>query len=137
MDRLPRSHQMPAYEISPLQRIFIRDLVLPARIGVHAHELHEAQRVRVSVELRARLEQPLRDRLKSTVCYDHICTAIRALMAQGHVQLVETLCAQVIALCFNDPRVCEASVTIEKLDVYEDAGSVGVTMTATRSEGGA
>ena len=121
------------YQLAPLRQIFIRDLVLPTRIGVHTHERDGEQLIRVSVVMVARIQPSLHDRLENTVCYDRICSAIRGLPRQGHVQLVETFCEQVISLCFNDLRVQEVSVTVEKLEVYEDAGSVGVTMTAKRA----
>ena len=34
-----------------LRHVFLRDLVLPARIGVHPHEQRGAQRVRINVDL--------------------------------------------------------------------------------------
>ena len=122
----------PSYNPCPLHRIFIRELVMFASIGVHHHKTLATQRIRVSVEVLANLNRYLKDDLKSTVCYDEIVGKIRRMASQGHVQLVETFADQVITACFVDSRVEEVVVTVEKLDIYEDVASVGVTMSASR-----
>lgn len=113
-----------------LYRVFIRDLVLPVCIGVHAHEKGAPQRVRINVEMdtapgAARLE----DDLRNVVCYDEIVQAIHKLAVGPHIQLAETMAERIIELCLADERVRRASVTVEKLDVYDNAAAVGVTMT--------
>jgi dihydroneopterin aldolase len=114
---------------APLYRVFVRDLVLSASIGVHAHERDALQRVRINVEMDvlagvARIE----DDLRHVVCYDEVIQAIHELAAGPHIQLVETMAERIIGLCLADERVRRASVTVEKLDVYANAAAVGVTM---------
>jgi dihydroneopterin aldolase len=113
----------------PVYRVFIHDLVLAASIGVHAYEKHAPQRVRINVELdvqagAARLD----DDLRNVVCYDELIQAIQKLAAGPHIQLAETMAERILGLCLADERVRRASVTVEKLDVYENAAAVGVTM---------
>jgi dihydroneopterin aldolase len=116
--------------IDPMRRIFVRDLVLQTRIGVHEHEKQGSQRIRVNLEVVARLDETLHDELRNTICYDDISQAIRCLAVEGHIKLVESFAERVLEICLSDPRARHATVTVEKLDVYEDAGSVGVTMSA-------
>ena len=116
--------------IDPLRHIFVRDLVLLARIGVHAHEQQGQQRIRVNLDVEVRLEAPLHDSLHNTICYDVITKAVRALAAGAHVQLVESFAERVLDICLVDPRARQATVTVEKLDVYDDAQAVGVTVSA-------
>ncbi len=123
---------VPQYQLGPLQRVFVRDLVLVTSIGVHAHEMLAKQRIRVSVDLLVQLDGLVDDRLKDTICYDKICSQIRELTEGEHVRLVETFADRVVAICFVDERVKEISVTVEKLDVYNDVASVGVTLMASR-----
>lgn len=40
-----------------LRHVFLRDMVLPARIGVHPHERTAAQRVRINVDLAVREDE--------------------------------------------------------------------------------
>ena len=110
-----------------VRHVFVRDFVLPAHIGVHRHEKGKQQRVRVNLDL-AVLEgaAPPDDHLPDVVCYEEIVDGVRAVVAQGHFNLVETLAERVAAVCLSDPRVRVARVRIEKLDVFEDVGSVGI-----------
>ncbi|MDR3505531.1 MAG: dihydroneopterin aldolase [Acidocella sp.] len=116
--------------IDPMRRIFVRDLVLQTRIGVHEHEKQGSQRIRVNLEVVARLDETLHDELRNTICYDDISQAIRRLAIEGHIKLVESFAERVLEICLSDPRARHATVTVEKLDVYDDAGGVGVTMSA-------
>lgn len=111
-----------------LRHVFVRDLMLDAQIGVHSHEKLGVQRIRVNVDL-AVFEKDvdgIGDQLANVVCYEEVVSGIRGLVAQGHVNLVETLAEQIAALCLEDRRVRVARVRVEKLDVFADAASVGV-----------
>ncbi len=109
------------------RRVFVRDLVLPCSIGVHAHEHESPQRVRLNLDLDiVEPPTPIDDDLRNVVCYDEIIEAVRRLIGSGHVRLIETLAERVAALCLADPRVAKIQVRIEKLDVYRDVGSVGI-----------
>jgi 7,8-dihydroneopterin aldolase/epimerase/oxygenase len=111
-----------------LRHVFVRDLMLDAHIGVHSHEKLGAQRIRVNVDL-AVFEKDvdgIGDQLANVVCYEEVVSGIRGLVAEGHVNLVETLAEQIAALCLEDRRVRVARVRVEKLDVFADVTSVGV-----------
>ena len=133
-------HSRIADSALKLRRMFIRDLVLQARIGVHDHEHRRTQRVRINIDLAVEDDGILRvsrapvDRedLARVVDYERIVTNIRALVASGHVQLVETLAERLAELCLEDRRVAIARVTVEKLDVFEDAASAGVEIERRR-----
>jgi dihydroneopterin aldolase len=53
-------------------------------------------------------------------------TQTRALVAGGHMQLVETLAERIAETILIDHRIRSVRVRVEKLDVFADAGSVGV-----------
>ena len=109
------------------RRIFVRDLVVPCLIGVHRHEKDGRQRVRINLDLDVAEDEAAHgDRLANVVCYEEIVSAIRRITDAGHINLVETLAERIAEYCLRDPRVRMARVRIEKLDVFADAGSVGV-----------
>jgi dihydroneopterin aldolase len=60
------------------------------------------------------------------VCYDRIVVGLRALVAEGHVNLVETLAERAATVCLAAPSALYVRVRIEKLDVYKDAGAIGI-----------
>ena len=125
-----------------LRHVFLRDLVLPASIGVHAHEHAGPQRVRINVDLgveddgaRALSRASVgRDDLRRVVDYEGVANAVRAIVAAGHVMLVETLAERIAKSCLSDPRVHLARVRVEKLDVFADAASAGVEIERRRAD---
>ena len=118
-DALERGHR--------LDRLLIRDLILSARIGIHAHEHLAPQRVRLNVELRVDKRTPASDDdISSVVSYEDVVQGIRKIVDKGHIKLVETLAERVAELCLSDERVVSASVRVEKPDIEPDAAGVGV-----------
>jgi len=118
----------------PQRKMFIRDLVMNASIGVYAHENGVKQRVRINLDLNVaeepagNLSRPAigRDDLSRVVDYAQIVNRVRAIVSAGHVQLVETLAERIAETCLIDPRVTTATVRVEKLDIFADAASAGV-----------
>ncbi|MEQ8227396.1 MAG: dihydroneopterin aldolase [Rhodospirillales bacterium] len=110
-----------------IRHVFVRNLVLMANIGIHAFEKTGAQRIRVNVDLAVReTEQPPADEIGQVVCYEEITEGIKGIVSREHVNLVETLAEDIAAMCLEDPRVRSARVRVEKLDILENAESVGV-----------
>lgn len=110
-----------------LRHVFVRDLVLACSIGVYDHEKEAPQRVRINVDLGVReTDAAAPDSLADVVCYEQIVNRVRSIAQDGHVNLVETLAERIAVMCLQDPRVRSARVRVEKLDVFEDAHSVGV-----------
>ena len=119
---LPSSQPAPS-----VRRVFVRDLVLAALIGIHRHEKDGRQRVRINVDMDVlEAEQQVQDRLADVVCYEDVVTAIRGIVTAGHINLVESLAELIAERCLKDQRVRKVLVRVEKLDVFADASSVGV-----------
>ncbi|MGE5515877.1 MAG: dihydroneopterin aldolase [Bacteroidota bacterium] len=117
-----------------LYRILVRDVVLKCLIGIHAHELLAPQRVRINVDM-AVLEQvgPLSDDIANVVSYEDVIEGIKRMLAEGHINLVETLAEKIAVLCLADERVSSVRVRVEKLDVYAEAASVGIEIERRRA----
>jgi 7,8-dihydroneopterin aldolase/epimerase/oxygenase len=123
----------PAGSKHPPRLVFVRDLVLDAEIGVHAHEKGHHQRIRVNVDIRVDDEGgPLHDQLQNVVCYENIVDGIKALLKNGHVNLVESLAEAIADFILKDPRVINAKIGVEKLDAVPEALSVGVEIERNR-----
>ena len=126
MNRIEPRGPKTAASTSPSRHVFVRNLVLPASIGIHRHEQDHPQRVRVNLDLAVDDEAPVHDALSDVVCYETITDEVRAIVGGPHNNLVETLAERVAEACLRDPRVAHARVRIEKLDVWTDVESVGV-----------
>ena len=110
-----------------IRHVFVHDLVLASRIGVHKHEHGKTQRVRINLDLAVLEGTAARgDQLSEVLCYEEIVDGTRRIVDAGHVNLVETLAERIAGVCLADPRVRLARVRVEKLDAFDDVGAVGI-----------
>ncbi len=116
-----------ADEAAGLRHVFVRDMVVPAHIGVYQHEHGRTQKVRINIDL-AVLEgsRGHEDQLEHVVSYEEIVKAVRRMVSNEHINLVETLAERIAEACLADYRVRRARIRAEKLEVFEETESVGV-----------
>lgn len=114
-----------------IRHVFVRDLLLDAHIGAYKHEKGSAQPIRINVDLTV-AEASHGDDLRNVVCYATVVDGIKAIVAEGHLNLVETLAERIAASCLEDERVQVALVRVEKLAVIPEAASVGVEIERVR-----
>ena len=127
-----RSSEHPRIAGPGIRHVFIRNLELLAQIGVYAREEGRRQPVRINVDLATDDSADTGDLLENVVDYAVIEKRIRAIIAQGHVRLAETLAERIAAACFEDARVRTVRVRVEKLHALTGAESVGVEIERTR-----
>ena len=132
MSHVEKITALPAAASQRVLKVFVRDLVLPCRIGVYSHEKLSTQRVRINLELVCAEHPAINDEHVNVVCYDQIITEIKQLIAGEHINLVETLAERIASLCLQDYRVHQAKVRVEKLDVFPEAEAVGVEIERQR-----
>jgi hypothetical protein len=74
--KLPVAADAPA----TTRRIFVRNLILDAEIGVHTHEKNRRQRICVNVDVAvADGGAAHHDQLKNVVCYENIVDGVKAI----------------------------------------------------------
>lgn len=117
----------------PARRVFVRDLLLDALIGVYPDELTKPQKVLINIDLWVAETpgEPPRS-YAEVVCYDNLVQRTKGLLAQGHVGLVETLAERLAGLCLDDPRVLRTRVRVEKPEAIAEAAGVGVEIERRR-----
>ena len=129
----PDSSSAAARAGAALRHLLIRDLVVPCSIGVHEHERHATQRVRINLRVQvAEDERPIGDSIANVVSYEAIVDGIRAIARSGHINLVETLADRIVELCLANQRVQGVWVRVEKLDLFPDTAGVGVEVERSR-----
>ncbi len=128
MTRPPAAQPLQiASAANAIRHVFVRDLLLDAHIGVHRHEEDRPQPIRVNIDLTVNESAaPIGDLLENVVDYEKVVNGVRAIVAEGHLRLVETLAERVAAFALQDARVRAVRVRIEKLKIIPDAASVGV-----------
>jgi dihydroneopterin aldolase len=122
----------PSTAAARTMRVLVRDLVLAARIGVYQHEKLASQCVRINLELICTEHPAINDDLNNVVNYADLVERVRSIVAEGHINLVETLADRIAQMCLEDRRVQTAKVRIEKLEVFKEAESVGVEIERQR-----
>ena len=116
----PERQQVGQWELNarsvPDDKVFVRDLILPVRIGIWSEEQGVTQRVRFTVELSVAPGGHRPGDLSSVVSYDYIIGGIKDSIAEGHVLLTETIAERIAEHCLSHRRAVEVRVVVEKLD---------------------
>lgn len=133
MSKKPLVSRHMASAASGLRHVFVRDLELMALIGIYDHEKTDPQRVIVNIDLSVdEGEGPKGDDISHVVSYEIVVKKVEAIVAEGHINLVETLCEKIASACLRDRRVAAARVRVEKPDIIPNARSVGVEIERAR-----
>jgi (5-formylfuran-3-yl)methyl phosphate synthase len=111
-------------------RIFVRDFVLPARVGAYAREHEHPQNVRFNVDVEVLRPGHAASDMRDVFSYDVVTDSIRMIVAQEHIALLESLAERIAAVVLGHHRVVRVTVRVEKLDL--GPGAVGVEITRER-----
>ena len=120
---------------SDIDRVYVRDFVIPAFVGAYDFERAAPQRVVFDVEAVVRRAVAHADDMREIFSYDVILDSIRLAVGRGHIQFVETLAEDVAAAVLRHARVRSVRVNVRKIDVIE--GAVGVEIRRERSSSAA
>jgi len=114
--------------LADCRRLFLRNFVVDANIGIHAFEKEGAQRLALNVDLYVplALSTPRHDKIHEVLDYDFIRLTIRHRIDQGHINLQETLVDDIARSLLAHPAVRAVRVASEKPDVYTDVDAVGI-----------
>lgn len=108
--------------------IFIKDLVVAGKHGVHDHEKESPQRFSVTVELSiAGSKAVVSDNLADTSDWSHLRQAITSIVEGKSYNLIERLAMEIAAKMLEDKRIAKAIVVIDKIDAFE-SGIPGVRL---------
>ena len=116
-----------------LRHVFVNRLALEASIGIHPHEKQQKQTIWVTIDagvLEDTAETP--EHIEQVVCYEDMCKTATTLVADGHIDLVETLAEDLADALMVDRRIIELRVKIEKPDAIAAAESVGIAISRLR-----
>ncbi|HVS01253.1 MAG TPA: dihydroneopterin aldolase [Thermoanaerobaculia bacterium] len=122
---------------APLDRLFIRDLLVRGILGVNEEERRSPQDIVIHLEL-ALDTRPAggSDELAHSVNYRSVCKRIIALVEGGSYLLVERLAAEIARLVLREFAVERVRVEVEKPGALRFARTVGVAIERTREDFG-
>ncbi|HEV2954749.1 MAG TPA: (5-formylfuran-3-yl)methyl phosphate synthase [Xanthobacteraceae bacterium] len=120
----------PGSDAGARDHIFVRDFVVPVRIGAYAHERDRLQRLRFNVDVAVLRPPHAIEDMRDVLSYDIITDGIRMVAAQEDIALLETLAERIAAVVLSHARAAGVTVRVEKLDV--GSGTVGVKIERAR-----
>jgi dihydroneopterin aldolase len=131
-DSADRPSLLASPDEDALDHVFVRDFVLPMRIGAYARERTPLQRVRFEVDVTVTRSTRRTRGMGDIFSYDIITDGIRMLVDAGHIALLETLAERIASMLLAQRRVVRVSVRLEKLDT--GSGVVGIAIDRRRRE---
>ena len=124
---------LPRTATAPRRKVFLHNLVLDAHIGAYESEQGVTQPVRINLQADvAEPSAPAADRLEDVVCYNKLTQGIKAILAEGHIKLVETLAERIAELALSHPMVEAITVRVEKPNAIVEAEAAGVEIIRTK-----
>ncbi|MEL6291043.1 MAG: dihydroneopterin aldolase [Pseudomonadota bacterium] len=109
------------------RRVFVRDLEVLTSVGVYEHEHRYLQRVTVSLSLDVADDYDGRsDDIAHVYDYDEAIGAVRTVLDDGHLNLIETAAERIAEHCLTNRSVKQVTVRIEKPDVVAGCQAVGI-----------
>lgn len=116
------------------QKIRVHNMVVEGHIGYPDWERERPQRLRLDLEMTTRVVRPLDDTIHQVVDYGPILDRIRSICAKNRPRLLEVLADRIAATCLEAEMIEAVTVSIGKLDLCDDAESVGIEITWQRSD---
>jgi dihydroneopterin aldolase len=116
-----------------MDAILLRDLRVETLIGIHKRERHVAQTVSIDLDIGLPGTTVFAsDKVADTIDYEQVALRIRALAADGHFRLVETLAERIARLLLDDFGAPWAKVSVAKIGILANTKFVGVTIERKR-----
>jgi len=119
--------------VNATRRVFVRDLVVEAELGVFESEKGRTQRVRLNLDVVTDASQPHNDEISNVLCYAELADGMRRILASRHINLVETIADEIAAFTLGYPQALAVTVRVEKLEAVAGTEAVGVEITRTRT----
>ena len=117
------------------QRIAVEGLVIQASIGISPWEQVPGKRQRLQFDV-AVYRDAFGQESDIADCYNY--SALQRFLAayadREHIDLLETILAEVLDFCFEDARVAAAEASVRKPDVFNGVGAPRVSAVVTREQ---
>tara|TARA_B100001123_G_C14972557_1_gene892253 strand:+ start:448 stop:822 length:375 start_codon:yes stop_codon:yes gene_type:complete len=106
--------------------VLVKDLILKASVGIYPKEKNRKQKVRFNISLIVKNNIKKNNDISDFVSYDDIIEKVKKIINSGHIPLVENLADKIASECLKDKKIFKIEITIEKLEPFKEADSVGV-----------
>ena len=114
------------------RHIYLEKLRVQASVGILPHELEAKQALLISLEL-ALAPTPLvpaSDDVREVLDYRKVRQIAIDNATSGHVNMLETLAGRICHQLLELPHVMQATVRVDKPNIFSDCDGVAVAVTA-------
>lgn len=109
--------------------VYVRDLVLNARIGIYEWEKRIQQKIRIDLEMAWDNRKPAAtDNIQDTLNYKTAAQRVQALVDSHHYELVERLAETIATTLMQEMQIPWIKVTVGKPGAVKQAREVGVSI---------
>ena len=110
-----------------MDKIFIREMVVDAIIGIFPHERENKQQVIINIEIDCDLSKPGKsDNIDDTINYKDINDQVREHVGNSDYFLIEKMAEAIAEITLGKSGVKSVCVSIDKPDALEGNRSVGI-----------
>jgi len=113
-----------------MDKIFIRDLILPCIIGCFNEERRKKQNVIIQIEIHCNLQKVGKtDNLNDTIDYTTIEKEVSTFVKQSSFKMIEALAEAIAKKILTNKKVKKVKITIDKPNALTFSKSVAVEIT--------
>ncbi len=113
--------------------IVMRNVELRVRIGEHAWEKNDAQRLHLQLALKFGF-RAYNEHHGGYINYDPLRTFLKEIEQRPHVERIETLAHDILTACFELTPAERVELTIVKPDIFPEMQGVGLRFDVARAD---
>lgn len=114
-------------------KVFIKNLILPCKIGVTKEERKEKQNIIIDIEIFCDLNQAgAKDDLNKSINYAEVQEKTTAAVTGGEFKLLENLAQTVASLILKNPIASQITIAVKK-QKYGKTPEMGIEITRDRN----
>lgn len=112
--------------------LFMEGVVREVDVGIHPHEIGSPQRIKFDIHVILEDAETGADSIDEVLDYEYLIASLDRVLEMERPALLETISTRILDEVMTPVEVAAASVSATKLDVLEDDGRLGCTMTRVK-----
>ncbi len=114
-------------------KIFVKNLIVPCRVGVTKEERKERQNIVIDIDIFSDLSLAgATEDLNNSIDYAEIQEKVTAVVINGEFKLLESLAQAVALLILKNPLTFQVTVAVKK-EKYGQKPAMGIEITRDRN----
>ena len=112
--------------------LFMEGVVREVDVGIHLHEIGSPQRIIFDIHVILEDSKTGADSIDEVLDYEYLTASLDRVLEMERPALLETISTRILDEVMAPVEVAAASVSATKLDVLEDDGRLGCTLTRVK-----